>query len=231
MTRSLISVIIPTYNGQAFLAEALDSVLAQSFQDFEIIVVDDGSTDGTVQIVHQYQSAFPMIRAIFQENSGVTIARNRGIDVADGSYIAFLDQDDRWTPNALQVHTDCHRQFPELGYTLAHQLCFLDGITEPPPWFRLQSLDTPHTGYLPGTLMAKRSLFEQLGHFDPSYSISSDADWFSRAKDAAVPMKILPQILLERRIHADNQSRHSQHIQSELTQLLLASIQRKRKSR
>jgi glycosyltransferase involved in cell wall biosynthesis len=227
----LVSVIMPVFDGEAFLAEAIDSILSQSYRAFELIVVNDGSTDGSADIVEGFLSGSGKVRCVCQENAGVSAARNRGIEACSGDLIAFLDQDDRWYENALKTHVTFHEQHPEVGYTLAQQVCFLDGMTEPPGWFRLQKLDVPHPGYLPGTLVVKRSLFDQIGLFDIRYPISSDADWFARARDSKAPMSILPETLLQRRIHAGNQSRHSRKIQGELTQLLHASIQRKRETR
>ena len=198
--------------------------------DVELVVVEDGSSDGSAKIIEQFSSRYPELHCISQENAGVSEARNRGINACNGQLVAFLDQDDRWSDDALQRHANYHHQHPDIGYTLAHQVCFLDGMAEPPGWFRLQHLDVPHTGYLPGTLAVKRHVLSQIGLFDPQYPISSDADWFARARDKKVPTTTLPQTLLYRRIHPGNQSRHSKQIQGELTQLLRASIKRKREA-
>lgn len=228
MSKPLVSVILPVFNGEPHLAEAIQSVINQTWSAVELIVVDDGSTDRSCEIVRSFSPADIAIKLLSQANAGVSATRNRGIAAARGDLVAFLDQDDHWADNTLQAHVTFHQQHPDTAYTLGQQVCFLDGIEQPPAWFQLQKLDVPHTGYLPGTLMVKRHLFEQIGVFDTQYPISSDADWFARARDARVLMHILPQTLLYRRIHAGNQSRHSQQIQGELTRLLRASIKRKR---
>lgn len=109
----MISVIIPLYNGAKFIQRSINSVLNQTYQDFEIVVVNDGSTDNGPQMVMQWQH--PFIRLINQKNSGVSIARNTGIKAAKGNIIAFLDADDEWLPNHLEVIHQLAECYPECG--------------------------------------------------------------------------------------------------------------------
>jgi len=108
---TLISVVIPLYNKADSIATALDRVLAQTYQDFEVVVVDDGSTDDAAAIVEQYTD--PRIRLIRQKNAGVSAARNRGIEEAKGEYVAFLDADDQWMPEFLEEIVALQKEFPE----------------------------------------------------------------------------------------------------------------------
>lgn len=221
--QSLVSVIVPVHNGEQHLAEALDSIFRQSYKHFEVIVINDGSNDASSQVIARY----PEVSTIEQSNEGVTRARNNGIKASNGELVAFLDQDDRWLEDTLSIQVHHHIEEPDIQYTLGQQICFLDGLTEIPGWFKNQQLETPHTGYLPGTLMVKRELFDTLGMFDPDYPISSDADWFARAKDAGIKNHVIQDVLLERRIHADNQSGQVTTIHTELFKLLKKSINRK----
>ncbi len=227
MVEMIVSVILPVYNGERYLTEALQSVAAQTFTAYELLVIDDGSTDGSSELVQQALQTNPRIRYLHQENSGVSSARNRGILASSGQLIAFLDQDDRWRDDTLACQVAYHQQHPNVGYTLAQQICFLEPGCSPPKWFQLQTLDQPQVGYLPGTLMVKRAIFNQIGLFNPEIPISSDADWFARATDAQIPTHTLPQVLLERRIHNENQSQQSKQIHKELFHLLHASVKRK----
>jgi glycosyltransferase involved in cell wall biosynthesis len=102
MTAPLVSVIVPAYNAQAFVARTLASIRAQTFGDFEVIVVDDGSTDATAEIVAEIAQADPRIRLVRQANGGVACARNRGLAEARGCYLANLDADDLWRPSFLE---------------------------------------------------------------------------------------------------------------------------------
>ena len=114
-----VSVVIPLYNKEPYITRALNSVLNQTFRDFEVIVVDDGSTDNGAEIVQGFNDR--RIHLIHQENKGVSTARNRGIDAAQGELIAFLDADDEWLPSFLETVLCLHKKFPDAGMLiLAH---------------------------------------------------------------------------------------------------------------
>jgi GT2 family glycosyltransferase len=219
-SRPLVSVIIPVYNGERFLAEALHSVLSQDYQPIEVIVVDDGSTDRSSEIIHSFEG----IRTIRQANQGVGAARNAGIEVAQGEFITFLDQDDTWTPDKLSVQIGYLLKHPAVGYVLAHQKLFLVEGAARPSWLRPELLEKPPVGYLPGTLVARKHLFRQIGLFDPAYATGSDSDWFFRARGAGVSMAILPEVLLHRKIHNQNQSYETLTAHRELFSILRRSI-------
>ena len=120
----MISVIIPTFNKSALLKEAIDSVLSQTFQDFEIIVVDDGSTDETREIVAKIGD--PRIIYQFQNNSGVNRARNKGIEISKGDYLAFLDHDDIWLPFKLELQMACLNKHPDVDFVFSNFNALMD---------------------------------------------------------------------------------------------------------
>ena len=120
------SVIIPVYNREDLIHEALDSVFAQTFQDFEVIVVDDGSTDGTVDAVHAYPAP---VRIIEQENAGPGMARNTGIEAAEGTYVAFLDSDDRWFPWTLETYQEVIEEYCYPAF-LSGELTYFSSLTD-----------------------------------------------------------------------------------------------------
>jgi glycosyltransferase involved in cell wall biosynthesis len=123
-----VSVIIPVYNVEAFIADTLDSVLRQTFQDFEVIVVDDESPDGSVELVKQFQD--PRIRLIHQKNRGLAGARNAGIRVAKGQFLAFLDSDDMWRPEKLEKHIQHLKASPDVGVSYSRSE-FMDEQSRP----------------------------------------------------------------------------------------------------
>ena len=130
-----ISIIIPTYNAGQYIEEALASVFAQSFQDFEVIIVDDGSTDDTAQRVKALSDS--RILYVYKENQGPAIARNHGLNLVRGEYIAFLDVDDLWQPNKLEMHLNLMKNSPLMGMSFSwFQILFDQPVQRlESPWF------------------------------------------------------------------------------------------------
>jgi len=223
----LVSVIIPVHNGARYLRAALESVFAQTYRLFEVIVVDDGSTDDSGIIAQ----SFPDVRYIHQANQGVAAARNHGIEASRGEFLAFLDQDDLWTPEKLKLQINYLLSHPGVGYTLTQQQFFLDPGATLPAWFRKELLTSVHTGWVLGTLVVRRTAFEQVGNFATGYSAASDGDWFFRAKAAGIPMEVVPELLLLKRIHGSNESAHAKEILSELRKVVKSSLDRQRSLR
>jgi glycosyltransferase involved in cell wall biosynthesis len=201
MKRPLVSVIIPVYNGAKYIAEAIKSVFVQNYDPLEIIVIDDGSIDDTSVVVQSFKG----IHYIRQANYGVSAARNNGIENSKGELIAFLDADDYWAHNKLNIQVGCLLRHPRIGYTLGMQRNFLDPGTERPFWLREEHLLEAHTGFLP-TLLIQRQIFDKVGLFNTNFRISEDVEWFSRVKDAGIPMMVVPEVVLYRRIHNANLS-------------------------
>jgi glycosyltransferase involved in cell wall biosynthesis len=224
---ALVSVIIPVYNGARHLRAALESVFAQTYWPFEVIVVDDGSVDDSGIIAQ----SFPDVRYIHHPNQGVAVARNRGIEAARGEFLAFLDQDDLWTTEKLKLQIGYLLSHPDLGYTLTQQQYFLDPGATLPAWFRKELFSSVHTGWSLGTTVIRRTAFEKVGNFVTGYSAASDSDWFFRAKAAAIPMAVVPELLLLKRIHDANESGRAKEVLSELRKVIKSSLDRQRSTR
>jgi Predicted glycosyltransferases len=222
--RPLVSIIVPVYNGERYLRAALESIFAQTYRPLEVIVVDDGSVDDSGVIAQ----SFPEVRYIRQENQGVAAARNHGIETARGEFYAFLDQDDLWTPEKLTVQISYLLNDPDLGYALSQQQFFLEPGATLPIWFRKELLATVHTGWILGTLVVRRTTFEQVGNFDCRYAAANDSEWFFRAKAAGIPMRVVPELLLLKRIHEANDSARAKEILSELLKVVKTSLDRQR---
>jgi glycosyltransferase involved in cell wall biosynthesis len=200
----LVSVIVPVFNGARWLRESIESIVRQTYRPIEVIAVDDGSTDDSVEILRD----FPDVRTISQPNAGCATARNRGLSVARGEFLAFNDQDDRWVADKLERQVALLQERPDAGYALGLQRLFLEPGCELPASYaaRRQLFDEPHTGFIPGTLLARRATLERIGVFDPRYEYGSDSDWFIRARGAGIEMAVVDAVVIDKRIHDSNLS-------------------------
>lgn len=225
--KSLVSVIVPVYNGERYLGDALESIFAQDYRLLETIVVDDGSIDKSAHIAR----SFPEVLYIYKANQGVAAARNSGIAAARGEFIAFLDQDDIWMTNKLSVQINHLLEHHQIGYVISHQQLFLEPGTNVPLWLKKDLLFKDHPGYIPSALVVRRTVFEQIGVFDTAYTMGSDGDWFARAKDAGILMAVLPETLLRRRIHSSNCSSQAQLGMRELLKVVKTSIDRQQSNK
>jgi glycosyltransferase involved in cell wall biosynthesis len=224
--RPLISCIVPVYNGERYLAEALDSILAQTYGPLEILVVDDGSTDRTSEVVAGYGSA---VRTLHQPNAGPAAARNRGIAAANGAFLAFLDADDCWHPAKLERQMTRFAARPELeaSVTLA-QNYWIPELQAEAERHRDRRYSQPVPGYVCQTLLARRALFEAIGEFDSltydrEHPLGEDNDWFLRAREHGAVIELLPEVLLQRRLHLSNLSHHHR---DELPDVLLDVVKK-----
>jgi glycosyltransferase involved in cell wall biosynthesis len=224
MNRPLVTVIVPVYNGERYVGSALKSILGQDYRPLEIIVVDDGSVDGSADIV----KSFPEVRYLHQCNQGVAVARNTGLDAAQGQFIAFLDQDDSWMPNKLNRQIDYLLKYAQVDCIITKSRLFLEPGIEAPSWLKKDLLLEDHEGYFPSALVVRKTAFEKVGRFDPAYSMSSDSDWFFRAKNCGMSIAVLPETFVHRRIHEANHSYQAQLACSELLKVVKSSIDRQR---
>jgi glycosyltransferase involved in cell wall biosynthesis len=222
--KGLVSAVLIVRNGARFLERALESVRAQSYRRFEIIVVDGGSTDGSVALARARDD----VRLVFQQRTGIAEAYNTGIDAARGEFIAFLSYDDLWHPEKLALQVAFLRTHPEVRYTVSMLRYFLEPGCELPRGIRPELLEGEHVGRVMETLVARRALFEEVGGFDPEFRIANDVDWFARVRDSGVPGAVLPEVLLLKRVHDANTSSNEAVNTAELLAVLGRSLARRR---
>ncbi len=216
----LVSVVVPAYQAEAFLGEALESALGQDYDRVEIVVVDDGSTDRTAGI-----AAAHGVRVIRQRNGGPAAARNAGLAVARGELLTILDADDVWPRHRLSRQVEHMREHPHDGLVVGLTEAFVTpGQPRPAHYPRLPQ---PFPGH-PSTMLVRRGIFELVGPFDESLRLSEDLDWIARAGDAGVRFGRLDCTLLRYRIHADNTSRNPHANEVATMRALRASVRRKR---
>jgi len=181
---ALVSVIIPCYNQAQFLAEAIESVLAQTYREIEIVVVDDGSPDDTREVVSRY----PGVRYVRQENQGLAGARNTGFKQSKGEYVVFLDADDHLTPNAIESHLSCFAEHSETGFAVGDidHMTLNGSYAGSPRWPLLESNQYEallRVNHVANTIavMFRREVLEQLGGFKPACSPAEDYELLLRA--------------------------------------------------
>ena len=218
----LVSVVIAVYNGEKYLAEAIESVLAQTYSPIEIVVVNDGSDDDSEQIAKKYP-----VHYFNQPNQGQPSAANKGIEMAKGSYLAFLDADDLYMPGktASQIeflkenpHVDmvfgCLEQFfsPELSDEIRKKLVCPSGVSP---------------GYLAPTGLFRRECFDRVGPFNEGKRIGSFMEWYMRSDDKQLKHAMLPDKVLSRRIHDSNMGINFKQSRLEYVQIVKEALKRR----
>lgn len=206
-----VSVIIPTYNRADFLPQAIASVLDQTFGDFELIVVDDGSTDGTRQVVECFRDR--RIRYVFQHNQGSSGAMNTGLEASTGQYIVRLDSDDTYEAEYVEAHLAFLEERPNIGLVgSGMQLVDEDGniLSVGHPWMIHPSLDLDTWLYhcpLGPAMMVRRVWLNRIGGFDPNLRLVEDWDLYLRSAYAGCQMAWLERVLYRQLSHPGNKQR------------------------
>ena len=205
-----VSVIIPTYNRERFIREAVVSALEQSYRDFEVIVIDDGSTDATGEIIHSLGS--DRVRYVYQANTGRSAARNRGLREARGRYIAFLDSDDLYLKEKLALQVQFMDRHPQFGMVYTSAYCIDENgarlkhtyeasaagrIYEQIAFFRPVTITLP-------TVMLRREVVDAVGNFDERMTRFEDTDYWRRVSKQH-QIGALPDYTCEVRSHKENE--------------------------
>jgi glycosyltransferase involved in cell wall biosynthesis len=218
-----ITVVIPAFNAERYITQAIDSVFRQTYGTFEVIVVDDGSTDRTRSVIERYGP----VRYEYQRNAGPSSARNRAIELATGDLVAFLDADDVWHPEKCAVQMARFNERPELVGCATHVQNFLSDDAGDVTTTHEHSVMQQTVVTLGTTLMVRRSLFDAVGTLNPQYWHRDLQDLLVRAEDRGFEIEILPDVLAQRRIHSTNMS----NSRSGADHLELISITRARHAR
>lgn len=225
-----LSVIMAAYNRERFIVPALTSILDQDYAPLEIIVIDDGSTDGTPGLVRDLAArARAPIRYVRQENAGLSTAHNHGLRLASGKVITFLDSDDLWPAERLPGGIDqlvLDPGLPGPGMILSQAHRFSDGARVNPE--EMAAANNRPFHYTLGASLIARWVFDTLGPFDENLPYSADWDWFVRAKDAGIPFQVDPRVNLRVRVHGSNMTRERSRIANNTTRLLHKHLERLR---
>jgi len=220
MSESSVSAIIPAYNAAPYLAEAVESILAQNYQPLEILIVDDGSTDGTPEVALRFAGS--NVRHIRQPHSGLPFALNNGLRNATGNLICFLDSDDVWTPDKLALQLPLIMQDATVEIVLSHQRR---------GWRPKGSSDykftAPELALHPQSCVFRRSVFDKVGLFDTAFKYTADWDWFMRARELGVKFLVHPEVTNFYRRHDNNMSDDKASVK-DVPLMLKRSLERRR---
>ena len=213
----LVSVVIPVFNGERFLREAVQSVLDQQYSPLEIIVVDDGSTDNTAIVARDLPEP---VRYLHQTNQGPAAARNRGIEQAQGSLIAFADADDLWPAGKLESQLPLLIKDPRIDIVLGRIQQVLLSEAE----------ELGETGFSVnlGSAVIRKSVFERIGLFDETMRYSEDVDWFMRARESGAAIVTIDAVTLLYRQHEQNMTRGKSTAELNVLKALKKSLDRRR---
>jgi glycosyltransferase involved in cell wall biosynthesis len=216
--------VIPAFDAEQYLQEAIESVLGQTLSPAEVVVVDDGSADTTAEVAAAFG---PPVRCVRRERAGVAAALNTGIQATRGELLAFLDADDYWIRDKLELQVRALIANPRLDFVLGH-------VSE----FRSPELSTddgarlaPRSGSVPGpstgTMLIRREAFMRVGPFATEWTLGEFVDWYARAVDAGLEAEMLPKVLLMRRLHRANTGIRSAHSRTDYVRVVRAILERR----
>jgi len=221
-----ISVIIPVYNCEKYLAEAIESVLAQTYRPLEVIVADDGSTDASADIARRFGVS---VRYDFRHHEGLGATRNRGVNLARGNFISFLDADDLWLKEKLAHQTAAFSDDPQLDMVFGHVKQFHSPELDENTKANINLADEIMSGPHAGTLLIKRESFFRVGQFDTNWRVGEFIDWYMKAIEAGLRSYTLPEVVMKRRLHGDNTVIRERKSQTDYVRILKASLDRRGK--
>jgi glycosyltransferase involved in cell wall biosynthesis len=219
-----VAVIIGVRDGERYLAEALDSVLGQTRPPDQVVVVDDGSQDGTTAIADSYA---PAVRCIRRPPEGPAAAINGGVKATTGELIGFLDADDVWNPAKLELQCEAFDRDRSLDMVFGGVEQFVSPELGPESRAGLRPPGPAVAGKLKGTMLVRRTSFERVGAFDPERTIAEFVDWYARATEHGLREEMLPQVVLRRRLHERNLGRTKRELRTEYARVLGAALRRR----
>jgi glycosyltransferase involved in cell wall biosynthesis len=221
----LVSVIIAVYNGENYLGEAIDSVLKQTYKNFELIVINDGSTDNTTGVIEKYQDD---LRSYQQTNSGLPATLNRGISLSRGDWIAFLDADDLWLPEKLSFQVAIIVKDPDIDLVFGHIIQFISPELDEEIKDKIYCPPDPIPGFHKISMLADRRVFDQVGLFSDEYGIGDFVEWYLRASEFDLKVHVHPEVVSKRRLHTTHKTNRSPEKIKGYVRMLKASLDRRR---
>jgi len=223
---AVVSVLITVYNGARHLAEAIDSEMGQTYPAVELVVVDDGSDDGSGEVARR---SVPALRYVYQPNAGIGAARNRAVSLATGAFLAFLDADDRSLPHRLDRQMEAFRRDPSLDMVLGHVREFLSPELDAAARRRLRPPIERAPGNTPLSMLVRRDAFLRVGPFATGLKVGISMDWWVRAAELPLRTVMVEEIVLERRLHSTNNGIRERDSRGQYLHVLKAALDRRRR--
>ncbi len=221
-------MIVPVFNGERYLAEALRSVRSQSYSELELIVVDDGSTDSTPDILRAMGDRLHCVR---RPHRGLAAALNQGVELARGAFLSFLDADDLWIPGKLALQVAAFEREPQLDLVFAHVRQFHSPELTAAERAAIVCPERPMRGISTGTLLIRRDAFDRVGPFDTDWMIGEFMDWYARATEAGLRATVLPEVVMLRRLHAHHTRAGARAEGLDYARIARAALRRRRGSK
>jgi glycosyltransferase involved in cell wall biosynthesis len=218
----LVSVVMPACDEEAFIGEALASVLAQTYRPLEIIVVDDGSRDRTAEIAAAHGA-----RVLHRPHRGVAAARNAGLRASRGAYWAIFDADDVMAPERLARQVDHLRRHPEHGLVFGLTEAFVTPGEPRPPHYDPAWDDGPYPWH-PSAMLVRRTILHRVGPFEETLRLGEDMDWIARAKEAGIRAGTIEYVVLRYRVHCANVTSDTRAKQLAMLTVARRSLRRRR---
>jgi len=224
--KKLVSVIMTAYNAEKHVVEAIESVFSQTYNDIELICVNDGSTDKTKEILLSYGERIKYLE--HDTNMGIAVGRNTGLAVARREYIAFIDADDIWKPQKLLMQINFLESNPSVDIVFGHMQHFLSPeLSEEEKNIR-HCPEHPVPATAPSAFFTKKRSFDIVGSFEKKWRVGEFIDWMSRAKTKGLSYNVLPEVLIMRRIHATNTGVTERSSRVDYVRIAREALKRKR---
>lgn len=220
-----VSTIITVYNGEQYLSEAIQSVINQDYPHIEIIIVDDGSTDGSRKAAQQF---VPPAHYYYQNNAGIAAAKNHGINLSKGDFFAFLDADDLWTKSKIRKQVEVFNEDPTLDIVFSHVKQFHSPELSEEEKQEIWCSEDLLPGTSAGTMLIKRESFFKVGLFDAQWRRGIFVNWYMHASEIGLRTHMLPDMHMWRRLHRTNHGIVHHDKSSDYVRILKASLDRRR---
>ncbi|WP_162164551.1 glycosyltransferase family A protein [Intrasporangium chromatireducens] len=212
------------YNNAPYICEAIRSALGQTYPHLEVVVVDDGSDDGSWDEVCK----FPEVRARKQDRGGIGAARNLAVSMAQGDFFTFLDADDRFPPDKLEIQLRAFAAEPELEVTYGYVREFVSPDLTAEEAARIRPAVDRNESHLSGVMLIRRAAFERVGPWTVGLKVGTGVDWYARSQEAGLRTSVLPDVLLERRLHLSNNGLRQADNRIQYAAILKAALDRRR---